>query len=325
MTGWTLLEDLPVEVWFTLFSYLNAREQFHSFFNLKSNINQLLLNYYHRINLKFKDKDSDCVLEHVLRCSSQSGCISSLRLDNINKMNIFHDVNCLHFPNLRSLTLCNLHVTNDILNLLRYYAPSLEYLNVSSFVSSKWVELLKLIISFSKLRTCYLNLNMILCCFRTELRSPLKHLIFPGADRTCQKTNLANFLEYFPSLESLHIECRKIINNDATYESVSVSNLSLQLSYLPESFNDFMSFVLTIASHVKKFQIKCCHSVSNILYLKVFHWMRLIDSLDSLNELILIITPGKNVTEKSWKRRCDELMELTKVRNIHLQIISIKN
>ena len=86
MVGKTTFEDLPSELWLNIFTYLNTRDQFHGFFDLKTRINQLLLSYYHHISLKNNDEDSRYLSEHVLPQLTHSESISSLRLENIKQV-----------------------------------------------------------------------------------------------------------------------------------------------------------------------------------------------------------------------------------------------
>ena len=135
-------------------------------------------------------------------------------------MDLFKNVNRLHFPHLHSLTLCQLHITNDILDLLRYYAPHLQYLNISSFISSKWSTLLQLILSLPKLHTCYLYLGIALCSIKSSnlSRSPIRHLTLLGSHRSCCSKSLVSLLNNLPDLNSLHMECDQLecsqINQD---------------------------------------------------------------------------------------------------------------
>ncbi|UJR14719.1 hypothetical protein I4U23_001712 [Adineta vaga] len=325
MTGKTIFEDLPPEVWLNIFAYLNSREQFKGFFNLKLSINSLLLDYIHHVKVKENDEDSQYVLDHILPRISQSNYVSSLRLESIHKMNIFQNIHFFYFPNLRSLTLCHLHITNDILNLLRYYSPYLEYLDVSSFVSNRWIQLLESILSFTKLQICYLNLNMILCRMKSLFQSPVKHLTLLSTSRTCSLKNITTFLNHFHSLDSLHIECSKIINDEVmNTKPISLSYFYLQVNSLPELFTDFMLFLTTTISRVEKLHIKCCQAISNFVYVKIIYWIKLIDSLDNLNELILFFRPNNKIIEKTWNRRCNEIMAFTKIRNITFRIVSLE-
>jgi len=77
--------------------------------------------------------------------------------------------------------------------------------------------------------------------------------------------------------------------------------------------------------HVEKLKIKCCSPLLNLVYINVYQWIKLIDLLYNLKELILIITPPKKIEEKAWNRRCEQLIKLTNTRNITLRIISSKN
>ncbi|CAF4828382.1 unnamed protein product, partial [Rotaria sp. Silwood1] len=81
----TMMEDLPIELWLDIFTYLNIQERFNGFFNLNQRINRILFNYHHHINLKDNDENSQFLFEHILPQLPHPQSISSLRLQNINK------------------------------------------------------------------------------------------------------------------------------------------------------------------------------------------------------------------------------------------------
>jgi len=248
-------------------------------------------------------------------------------------MHLFKNGNSLHFPYLHSLTLCQLHITNDILDLLRYYAPHLQYLNLSSFISSKWSTLLELVLSLPKLHQCYLYLGIALCSIKSPnlSQSPIRHLTLLGSRRSCCIKSLVSLLNNLPYLNSLHIECDQLECNQIIHDQnmnkvlSSLSSFSLKVNHLPELFIDFISFISLTMPHVEKLKIKCCNPLLNLVYINVYQWIKLIDLLDNLKELILIITPPKKIEEKAWNRRCEQLIKLTNTRNITLRITSSKN
>jgi len=127
-------------------------------------------------------------------------------------MNLFKNVNLFHFPHLTSLTFCQLYITNDILDLLHYHAPHLQYLNMSSSISSKWNTLLPLILSLPKLHTCYLQLGIGLCPIKSSISSTssIEHLTLLGSRHSCCMNSLASLLNYLPHLNSLHIHCDQL-------------------------------------------------------------------------------------------------------------------
>jgi hypothetical protein len=87
----TVIEDLPSELWLDIFAYLNIRDRFNGFFNLNTRLNAFLLNYHYHISLKNNDENSQYLFEHILPQLPHSKYVSSLRLENINK------VSCLIF------------------------------------------------------------------------------------------------------------------------------------------------------------------------------------------------------------------------------------
>ena len=238
-------------------------------------------------------------------------------------MNLFKNVNLLHFPRLHSVTLCRLYVTNDILDLLQYHAQTLRYLNISSFVSSKWNILLKLILSLPKLQTCYLHIGIALCSIKSPMlfTSPIKHLTLVGSHQSCCIKNFALLLSYLPYLYSLHIKCNNLKINDITNKLVSLSSFSLDINHLPNLFIDFAYFISGTMPQIEKLRIKCCNPLKDLVYLNVYQWIKLIDLLCNLKELILILTPEKTIKEKSWNRRCEQLIKFMDIRHVSFQII----
>ncbi|CAF1393612.1 unnamed protein product [Rotaria sp. Silwood1] len=322
----TMMEDLPIELWLDIFTYLNIQERFNGFFNLNQRINRILFNYHHHINLKDNDENSQFLFEHILPQLPHPQSISSLRLQNINKMNLFKNAKRLHFPYLKSLTLCCLYITNDILDLIYFHAHQLEHLNATLFISSKWNILLKLILSLPKLHTCYLYLGIGLCPIKSSI-SPIKHLTLLGSFQSCCMKNLDVLFSYLPYLHSLHIECdrlkfTKIIQNQYSNKLLSLSNFSLQINQLPELFIDLIDFITTTMPHIEKLKIKCCTPLKNLVYINVYQWMKAIDLLISLKELILIITLGTTIKQQVWNRRIEQLIKFTNMRHITLRIIS---
>ncbi|CAF1146341.1 unnamed protein product [Rotaria sordida] len=325
----TILEDLPTELWLDIFTYLNIKEQFNGFYNLNQRINQFLLNYHYHVNLKNNDENSQYLFEYILSQLPHLESISNLRLENINKMNLFQNVKRLYFPCLKSLTLCRLYITNDILDLIHFYAPYLEYLNVSLLISSKWNILIKLILSLPKLHRCYLNLGIGLCPIKSLISSisPIKYLTLLGSNQFCSMKNLVTLFYYLPYLHSLYIECdqlkfNEIIQDQYSNKLLSLSNFSLQINHLPELFINLIDFITITMPYIEKLKIKCCNPLKNLVYINIYQWIKAIDLLIHLKELILIITPKKTINKQAWNRRIEQLIQFTNMRHITLQIIS---
>jgi hypothetical protein len=242
-------------------------------------------------------------------------------------MNLFKNVNLLHFPRLHSLTLCRLYITDDILDLVGYHAPHLQYVNVSLFVSNKWNILLKLILSLPKLQTCYLQLGIGLCPIKSPIipTSPLKHLTLVGSRQSCCTKSVALLFNSLPSLQSLHIQCSRLkFTEQYTNKLLSLSSFSLDVQELPILFIDFAYFISNTMPHVEKLKIKCSNLLKDLVYLNVNQWIKLIDLLCNLNELILIITPEKTMNKKAWNRRGEQLIKFMNIRHIVFQIINSK-
>ena len=89
-----IIEDLPSELWLDIFTYLNIRDQLNGFFNLNTRINHFLLHYYYHLSLKNNDENSQYLFEHILPKLPSSEYISSLRLENINKVRCVSFIKC---------------------------------------------------------------------------------------------------------------------------------------------------------------------------------------------------------------------------------------
>ncbi|CAF1104740.1 unnamed protein product [Rotaria sordida] len=254
--------------------------------------------------------------------------LNQTKLQDI-QMNLFQNVKRLHFPCLKSLTLCRLYITNDILDLIHFYAPYLEYLNVSLLISSKWNILIKLILSLPKLHRCYLNLGIGLCPIKSLISSisPIKYLTLLGSNQFCSMKNLVALFYYLPYLHSLYIECdqlkfNEIIQDQYSNKLLSLSNFSLQINHLPELFINLIDFITITMPYIEKLKIKCCNPLKNLVYINIYQWIKAIDLLIHLKELILIITPEKTIKKQAWNRRIEQLIQFTNMRHITLQIIS---
>jgi hypothetical protein len=49
--------------------------------------------------------------------------------------------------------------------------------------------------------------------------------------------------------------------------------------------------------HLEKLKIKCCNPLFDLVYVNVYQWIKLIDLLTKLKELILIVIPKKTINE----------------------------
>lgn len=240
-------------------------------------------------------------------------------------------MNLFHFPRLISLIFCHLHVTNDILDLLRYHAPHLKSLNMSSHVSNKWNILLETILSLPVLHTCYLKLGISLCRIKSTIlsKSSIKHLSLLGTNESCCINSLTSLLYYLPHLTSLHIQCNQlkcneIIDDQYINRLLSLSSFSLTINHLPKLCIDFVYFISTIMPHLEQLKLKCSNPLNNLVYLNMYQWIKLLNSLPKLREVILIVTPKKKIKEKSWNNRCEQLTKFMNMKHITLQILQTK-
>ena len=80
------IEDLSIELWLEIFSYLKVHEQFHAFFNLNKYLNRILFSYRTHLSSKNNDEDSQCLFTYILPCLTHREDVTGLRLENTKKV-----------------------------------------------------------------------------------------------------------------------------------------------------------------------------------------------------------------------------------------------
>ena len=83
------IEDLSIELWLEIFSYLKIRHQFSAFFHLNKRLNQILFSYRTQISWKNNDEDAQYLLKYILPYLTHREDITGLRLENTKKVNKF--------------------------------------------------------------------------------------------------------------------------------------------------------------------------------------------------------------------------------------------
>ncbi len=80
------IEDLAIELWLEIFSYLKICEQFNAFFNLNKRLNQILFSYRTQISLKNNDEDSQYLFKDIIPYLTHPENLTGLRLENTNSV-----------------------------------------------------------------------------------------------------------------------------------------------------------------------------------------------------------------------------------------------
>jgi hypothetical protein len=86
------IEDLSIELWLEIFSYLNILHQFNAFFNLNKRLNQILFSYRTQINCKNNDENTQYLFKHILPYLTHPENVTGLRLENTNNVKQFFDI-----------------------------------------------------------------------------------------------------------------------------------------------------------------------------------------------------------------------------------------
>lgn len=261
----TLLEDLPNELMFYIFKYINIRDLFYGFSQLNQRFNHLIQSIK---NLSFVIEKDD--LELLTIFANQIGRLIVKTSDNI-------DFNQFHF--LYSLILYQL--TRDQFEQIRSeYLPNLIHLSSSSIANSSLIpELIQRIFSneFSSLR--YVNLGSIYVPYYFSWsQSPSLRSI----SVYCSESKIISFiLTSCPNLNFLQTHFLRN-ENGLSHKTPIITNHPLKKfilidSYHTLSFNDieiFLSYMLNIQQISLKFlcDIPFINCIQSILFrLKYLH------------------------------------------------------
>ncbi|CAF1276754.1 unnamed protein product [Rotaria sordida] len=325
------IEDLSIELWLEIFTYLKIRHQFNTFFNLNKRLNQILLSYQSHITLKNNDEDTQYILKYVSPYLIHRENVTGLRLENTNKVDLSNNAKLLYFPRVATLFLHRLHITKDFLNLFQQNSTYLRYLNISSIVSGDKImmhQLLEIILSLSNLQTLRLGLRMSMSPIQLRIssKSPIKNLKLIGLNENFFIDRLIILLQYLPYLQSLHIITNQINfistkNTDNISCTNSISSFTLNIHEFIVSFVQFTNFILRIIPYVQELKIICRSPVQNFDYLNHREWIMFIQSLPNLKKIILDISRNNDIDEQIWNKKCQMLIKLMIKNHIILQIV----
>ncbi|CAF1216010.1 unnamed protein product [Rotaria sp. Silwood1] len=321
------IEDLSIELWLEIFTYLKIRHQFNAFFNLNKRFNQILLSYQNHFTLKNNNEDTQYLLKYVIPYLTHHNNVSGLRLEKTNKIDLIYNTKLLYFPCLTTLFIHRLHITKDFLNLFEQNSIHLRYLNISSIVSGNKIllyQLLEKILLLSNLQICHLRLGISMSTNQLQIssKSSIKNLKLIGTYENLFIDRLIILLQYLPYLQSLHI-----ITNQINFSStknicclVPISNFTLNISEFNISFVQLTNFLLCVTPNVQEFKIICRNSIQNINYLNYQEWKIFIQSLSYLKKLTLDIHRSNNIDEQIWNKKCEILNNLMIENHIILHI-----
>jgi hypothetical protein len=227
----TCTEQLPVEVWLTIFQYLEAHDIFHAFHNLNYYFNQILASNHLLFYVRLKDTDrnqpkystnpywSDSVLNRTIwlrpRIRSQSNYFLHFLDFNANKL--------IRLQSL-SLRVCPPY-TSSISQSLKQLSV-LEYLSLTC-TSDQIV--LESILFISTLRICRLSLRESMTKINhhhLDIKSNIEQLFIVFLDKINYSV-IDNLLIYTPKLKRLEIS-----GSHYSFEQVTIFNK--QLFILPE-------------------------------------------------------------------------------------------
>jgi hypothetical protein len=67
----TCIEDIPIEIWLSIFSYLEAHDLFRAFTNLNNYFHQLMTSHHLLYNVQFNKNDYSSLIS-IVHCSSNA-------------------------------------------------------------------------------------------------------------------------------------------------------------------------------------------------------------------------------------------------------------
>jgi hypothetical protein len=324
------IEDLAIELWLEIFSYLKLTHQFNAFSNLNKRINQILFSYRTHLSSKNNDEDSQYLFTYILPCLTHRENVTCLKLENTNKVTQLIDkTDLLDFPRLKTLTLHRLNITKNFLDIFQQNTTHLRYLNISSLVSGnkKYLhQLLEMIISLQNLQQCRLRLGISMspCLLQITSKSPMKDLRLIAMNENCATNRLIILLQYLPCLQSLHIIANQLnltpMTDSANVCIAPISSFTLNLHQWNVSLLELTRFILTLTPHVQELKIICRTPLENLTYLNPEEWILFVQSLPNLEKLTLGIDRRNDIDEQIWTKSCQKLTKLISRYHITFRI-----
>ncbi|CAF4202665.1 unnamed protein product, partial [Adineta steineri] len=276
-------ENLPNEIIYEIFNYLDIYDIYYGFFNLKKRFENLYghLNPYLRINIstmskiRFDDYHQKIIIPNRQR-------ILILRLSNPFTTDIIFSPPkiILKFVQLKTLILDKTDSTY-LKNILKHmiHLPELSSLSINliDFIKNS-TEFYLQIFRLPKLKYCKLNFQIMahldVSSTSTNISSPIEHFVY---EPLFPMESFENLLSFLPQLRHLPIhnihDYRHRETNFSPLRLKSFTNISLKLSSM--NFNRLEEIIKNYFYYIEVLHITSCDDPE---FLNVKRWERLITS-----------------------------------------------
>jgi hypothetical protein len=229
----TCIEDIPIEIWLLIFSYLEAHDIFYAFTNLNNYFQQLINSHHLFYNVQFNKNDYSSLIS-ILYCSSSSILDRIISLEWIAKPQYgylpqFINRNISKFIRLRSLKIA-IHSRQTY--LICKILPELHSLENVSIKSENIQTLIsETVFALPSLHFCELissnSMSNVECVLNGQ--SNIEILYLTNVSIGVQLT-MNSFFDYLPNLKKLEI-CGSL----KTFKHLNfwISNEILMLNKIP--------------------------------------------------------------------------------------------
>lgn len=248
----TNIEDIPVELWFSIFSYLEAHDLLRAFINLNYYFQQLITSRQLLYNIQF-NKHNYSSLISIIYCSSNSILSQINSLEWIAKPQYgylpqFLNKNISKFTQLRSL---KIEIYPRQTSLICKILPELNLLD-HLYIKSENIEtlLIKILFTLPSLHRCELissNTMSNVECFLNTKSNIQRFYLTNISIRIRSTTN--SFFDYVPNLKNLEIS-----GTTRTLKNISV----------------WLSNEMIISEKIPKIKIKCNSNRTTIVFFEQF-------------------------------------------------------
>ncbi|UJR17610.1 hypothetical protein I4U23_004506 [Adineta vaga] len=240
MPGITSFEQLPIELFYEIFDYLDTFDLYRAFSDLNSRINTILIN---TINLHFQPHSRDDVNHpFVDRFAQRIVSLHLLRSDYLDQ---------IQFLNVRSLNILD-YLSDQQLTSIRYENfPHLVYLNMpfidESETSSHFFQRI-FSNEFPCLHKCILgDITLLDSIHPWSISSSLRSLISTGFSLS----TYVHILNSCPNLIYLHWSARRFTDDDDLQPARQQHN-QLRYLYLRTINIEIIRLVLTYIPHLER-------------------------------------------------------------------------
>jgi hypothetical protein len=279
------IENLPNELFYEIFSYINSFDLYKIFSNLNMRFQHLLATSFLKFKIdlssSYSKSDLHYLYKHIIEPNKQQ--IISLYLKHIwNDATIFTIFNMSSsFSHLESLAVYGIR-SSDILSHLsgltslpRLYSFTLDIEN-NDTDSEDFTNIYQFIFSLTTLKYNKIlsktNIPFISLTIATNIQfTTIEYL---NIQHSCKLNDLITILSYTPRLG--HLTCREVIGSIENIDGMSLSlcNLThLVIRKFRLQFDIFEVFINKICSQLQKLCITTCQDEA---YLDADRWERLI-------------------------------------------------